>query len=231
MNILIAEDEKDLRELLKINLEKENYRVLCAKDGQEALELFKTSKIDLAIFDIMMPVLDGLNLLRKVREFSNVPIILLTAKGEEMDKVLGFGLGADDYLVKPFSMAELVVRIAARLRGRQDNTMPSASHLIVVGDLTLDTDACCLFKNGVPIDLNAKEYLLIKLFMENPEKVFTKKQLYGAVWQDEYYYDDNTIMVHISRIRNKIEKDSNDKVYIKTIKGIGYKLTEGMKTL
>ncbi len=231
MNIIVAEDEKDLRELLRINLEKENYQVLCAKDGKEAIEIFKTNKIDLGIFDIMMPVLDGLNLLRKIREFSSVPIILLTAKGEEMDKLLGFGLGADDYLVKPFSMAELVVRVAARLRRRQDNVMRSGSHLIDIGELTLDTDACCLFKNGVAIDLNAKEYLLIKFFMENPEKVFTKKQLYRAAWQDEYYYDDNTVMVHISRIRNKIENDSRDTVYIKTIKGIGYKLTEGKKRL
>jgi DNA-binding response OmpR family regulator len=170
----------------------------------------------------MMPLLDGFNLLRKVRESSNVPVIMLTARGEEMDKVLGFGLGADDYLVKPFSMAELIARVAARLRRNADSIKPTP--IITMGNLTLDTDACSVKKNGVDIELNAKEYLLLKFFMENPDRVFTQKQLYNAVWDEEYYYDGNTIMVHISHIRNKIEDDPKNPVLIKTIKGIGYKL-------
>lgn len=222
MNILIAEDERDLRELLKLNLENEGYKVILARDGREALELFSSNKIDLGLFDIMMPFLDGFNLLRKIREKSDVPVIMLTARGEEMDKVLGFGLGADDYLVKPFSMAELIVRVAARLRRNAYKVKPTPT--ITIGEITLDTDACSVIKNSINIELNAKEYFLLKFFMENPERVFTKKQLYAAVWEEEYYYDDNTIMVHISHIRNKIEDNPKNPLLIKTIKGIGYKL-------
>ena len=222
MNILVAEDEKDLRELLKLNLENEGYNVILACNGSEALELFRKNNIDLGLFDIMMPFLDGLNLLRKIRENSNVPVILLTARGEEMDKVLAFGLGADDYVVKPFSMAELIARIAARLR--QNSNKIKHKQIITIGKITLDTDACSVFKNGVDLELNAKEYLILKYLMGNPEKVFTKKQLYAAVWEEDFYYDDNTIMVHISHIRNKIEDDPKNPSLIKTIKGIGYKL-------
>ncbi len=222
MNILVAEDERDLRELLKLNLENEGYKVILARDGREALELFSSNDIDLGLFDVMMPFLDGFNLLRKIREKSDVPVIMLTARDEEMDKVLGFGLGADDYLVKPFSMAELIVRVAARLRRNADKVKLAST--ITIGEITLDTDACSVIKNSVNIELNAKEYFLLKFLMENPERVFTKKQLYTAVWDEDYYYDDNTIMVHISHIRNKIEDDPKNPVFIKTIKGIGYKL-------
>lgn len=222
MNILIAEDEKDLRELLKLNLENEGYKVILARDGREALELFSSNNVDLGLFDIMMPFLDGFNLLRKIREKSDVPVIMLTARGEEMDKVLGFGLGADDYLVKPFSMAELIARVAARLRRNADKIKPTPT--ITIGNITLDTYSCSAIKDSINIELNAKEYLLLKFLMENPERVFTKKQLYTAVWEEDYYYDDNTIMVHISHIRNKLEDDPKNPVLIKTIKGIGYKL-------
>lgn len=227
MSILIAEDEKDIRELLKLNLKREGYSVICAKDGKEAYELFRNNKIELGIFDVMMPFLDGLNLLRKIRETSTVPVIMLTARGEDTDKVIGLGLGADDYLVKPFSMAELLARVAAILRRSLEYSAPKATEVrIRIGELTLDTDACCAVKNGRSIELNAKEYLLLKFFMENPGRVFTKKQLYNAVWQDDYLYDDNTIMVHISRIRNKIETNPQSPDYIKTVKGIGYKFSK-----
>ncbi len=227
MNILIAEDEKDLRELLKLNLEKENYTVICAKNGKEALELFSENDVNLGIFDVMMPELDGFNLLRKIRETSDVPVIILTARDTDMDKLLGFGLGADDYLVKPFSMVELIARVGVRLNRKQSNSNQRSSNLLTVGELTIDTDACSLYKNDEQITLNAKEYLLLKHFMESPERVFTKKQLYSAVWNEDYYYDDNTIMVHISHIRSKIETNTKKPVYLKTIKGIGYKLSKG----
>jgi DNA-binding response OmpR family regulator len=227
MNILIAEDEKDLRDLLKLNLEKENYEVISAKNGKEALDLFNSSQVDLGIFDVMMPELDGFNLLRKIRETSEVPVIMLTARDTDMDKLLGFGLGADDYLVKPFSMVELIARIGVRINRRPSSSKQFASTLLTIGELSLDIDACSLYKNDRQIDLNAKEYLLLKYFMENPERVFTKKQLYSAVWNEDYYYDDNTIMVHISHLRGKIEANSKQPVYLKTIKGIGYKLSKG----
>ncbi|HAE43779.1 MAG TPA: DNA-binding response regulator [Clostridiales bacterium] len=227
MNILIAEDERELRDLLTLNLEKENYEVICAKNGKDALDLFNSKQVDLGIFDVMMPELDGFNLLRKIREKSDVPIIMLTARDTDMDKLLGFGLGADDYLVKPFSMVELIARVGVRLNRRHPNLGKSASKLLTIGELTLDIDACSAYKNDVTIDLNAKEFLLLKHFMENPERVFTKKQLYSAVWNEDYYYDDNTIMVHISHIRKKIEANSKQPFYLKTIKGIGYKFSKG----
>ncbi|MDP3387908.1 MAG: response regulator transcription factor [Eubacteriales bacterium] len=227
MNILIAEDERDLRELLKLNLEKENHEIICAKNGKEALDLFGSNQVDLGIFDVMMPELDGFNLLRKIREISDVPVIMLTARDMDMDKLLGFGLGADDYLVKPFSMVELIARVGVQLKRRQGSTYQRPPKLLTIGELVLDTDACSVYKNSRQIDLNAKEYLLLKHFMENPERVFTKKQLYSAVWNEDYYYDDNTIMVHISHLRGKIEANSKQPVYLKTIKGIGYKLSKG----
>jgi DNA-binding response OmpR family regulator len=152
--------------------------------------------------------------------------MFLTARGEDMDKVLGLGIGADDYLVKPFSMSELLARVGAQLRRNCEYTSqkPQAlSSRIEYGSLSLDKAACCVYKNNILIELNAKEYLLLKHLMENPDRVFTKKQLYSAVWNEDFYYDDNTIMVHISHIRNKVEKDPRNPEYILTIRGIGYK--------
>lgn len=225
MNILVAEDEADIRNLIAMNLEQEGYRVYPARDGLEALDLAEGNPVDLAILDVMMPKLDGFNLLRKIRDRYQFPVILLTARGDEMDKVLGLGLGADDYLVKPFSMAELMARVAAHLRrskvyfgGETADRKP-----ITFGGLTLDQDGCCAYRDGSTIELNAKEYLLLKHLMENPNRVFTKKQLYQAVWDEDFYYDDNTIMVYISHIRNKIEKDPKNPEHLITIRGLGYK--------
>lgn len=225
MNILVAEDEADIRNLLRINLEENAYTVFPAKNGLEAWETMKTQEIHLAILDVMMPGLDGFNLLRKIREISTVPVIFLTARADDMDKVLGLGIGADDYLVKPFSLSELLARVGAQLR-RSNEYMPSkrqSAAVIEYGELCIDREGCCVYKNNKPIELNAKEYKLLLFFADNPGRVFTKKQLYNAIWDDDYYYDDNTIMVHISHIRNKIETDPQDPRYIKTIRGIGYK--------
>jgi DNA-binding response OmpR family regulator len=225
MNILIVEDEKDIRNLLKLNIELEGYSAWTAKDGFEALDIMEREKIDLAVLDVMMPRLDGFNLLREIREKSTLPVIFLTARGEEMDKLLGFGLGADDYLVKPFSMTELLARIGAHLRRNHEYVAQyvTAASKIKFGSLMLDKEGCCIYKDGVLVELNAKEYKLLCYLMENPEQVFTKKQLYKAVWDEDVYYDDNTIMVHMSHIRNKIETDPRNPEYVKTIRGIGYK--------
>ncbi|HBV87338.1 MAG TPA: DNA-binding response regulator [Desulfosporosinus sp.] len=225
MNVLVAEDEKDIRNLLKLQLEQEGYSVFTAKDGLEAMEEMQNKAIDLAVLDVMMPRLDGFNLLRKIRQTSNIPVIFLTARGDEMDKILGLGIGADDYLVKPFSMAELLARVNAQLRRNLEysNQKPPTGNKIEYAGLCLYKDACCVYKDAALIELNAKEYLLLKYFMENPERVFTKKQLYRAVWDEDVFFDDNTIMVHISHIRNKIEADPKNPRYIKTIRGIGYK--------
>ena len=226
MNILIADDERDIRNLIKISLEDGGYTALTAQNGKEAWDILTTQKVDLAILDVMMPVMDGFNLLRKIREHSTVPVIFLTARADDMDKVLGLGLGADDYLAKPFSITELMARVGAQLRRNNQYLLPKekANPRITYKNLAIDREKCCAFKDGVPIELGAKEYKLLLYFMENPERVFTKQQLYQAVWDDTFYGDDNTIMVHISRIRSRIEEDSQKPEYLKTIRGIGYKL-------
>ncbi len=225
MKILIAEDEQDMRNLLQLHLEQEGYSVLAARDGLHALDILQTQAVDLAVLDVMMPRLDGFNLLRKIRQTSKIPVVFLTARGDDMDKVLGLGIGADDYLVKPFSMAELLARIGAHLRRQIEYSADRQGQCskIQCGSLILDKDACCVWRDGEQIELNAKEYLLLKYLMENPARVFTKRQLYTAVWDETAYFDDNTIMVHISHIRTKIEVDPKEPRYIKTIRGIGYK--------
>lgn len=226
MTILIADDEDDIRNLLKMSLQENGYAVLAAQNGKEAWEILTTHDVDLAILDVMMPVLDGFNLIRKIREHSTIPVIFLTARTDDMDKVLGLGLGADDYIAKPFSVAELVARVGAQLRRSKEYLSPreKAAASIAYGNLAIDKEKCCAYKDGEPIELSAKEYKMLLHFMEHPERIFTKKQLYQAVWDDEYYFDDNTVMVHISRIRNRIEDDPQNPEYIKTVRGIGYKL-------
>lgn len=226
MKILVVEDEDDIRNLIKIELENEGYAVITACDGIEALKILKEVPADLAILDVMMPRLDGFNLLRKIREGSTIPVIFLTARADDMDKVLGLGMGADDYIAKPFSMNELLARVKAQMRRTYDylNAELENNALLKYGDLTIDKNSCCAYVKSEQIELNAKEFKLLLHLMESPERVFTKKQLYNAVWDDDYYYDDNTIMVHISHLRNKIEADPQNPEYIKTIRGIGYKL-------
>lgn len=226
MNILIADDENDIRNLVKISLEGNGYNVLTAQNGKEAWDILMSKNIQLAILDVMMPVMDGFNLLRKIREHSTIPVIFLTARTDDVDKVLGLGLGADDYIEKPFSIAELVARVGAQLRRNNEyiSQKGKPSACISYGNLSIDKEKCCVYKNGEPIELGAKEYKLLLYFMEHPERVFTKRQLYQAVWEEDYYSDDNTIMVHISRIRNRIEDDPQIPKYLKTIRGIGYKL-------
>ena len=216
----------DIRNLIKISLEENGYTVLTAQNGKEAWEILAAQDVDLAILDVMMPVMDGFNLLRKIREHNTIPVIFLTARADDMDKVLGLGLGADDYLGKPFSVAELVARVGAQLRRNSEYLSPKGKSgaSIVYGNLSIDKEKCCAFKDGVPIELGAKEYKLLLHFMESPERVFTKRQLYQSVWDGEFYYDDNTVMVHISRIRSRIEDDPQNPKYLKTIRGIGYKL-------
>lgn len=228
MNVLIAEDEEDIRNLLRLELEQDGYIVFTAKDGMEALDMIQSKVIDLAVLDVMMPRLDGFNLLRKIRQTSNMPVMFLTARGDDMDKILGLGIGADDYLVKPFSMAELLARIGAQLRRNHEYSLPKQQTLskIECGSLCLDKDACCIYIDDTLVELSAKEFMLLKYLMENPERVFSKKQLYGAVWGENFYYDNNTIMVHISHIRNKVETDPKNPKYIKTIRGIGYKFNK-----
>ena len=172
-----------------------------------------------------MPRLDGFNPLRKIRETSTIPVMFLTTRSEEIDKIMGLGMGADDYLSKPFSMSELIARVGAHLRRSREYSEPQREDMLLAyGALKIDRKACCAYRDGTLMELGAKEYRMLLFLMEHPERVFTKKQLYNAVWEDDYYFDDNTIMVHISHLRNKIESDPQHPEYIKTVRGLGYKL-------
>jgi len=222
--ILIAEDEEDIRQLLSIHLENEGYDVYQAADGLEALELFYKEDIDLMLLDVMMPKIDGFKVLTKIRENSDIPVIFLTARSEEEDKILGLGLGADDYVVKPFSLLEIASRVNAQLRRFFKYSSKEKKAIIQNGDLKIDLENYVILKNDSVIELNPKEFKLMTLFMENVGKVYTKKQLYETIWEDIYYGDSNTIMVHISHLREKIETNPKEPKYLKTIRGIGYRM-------
>lgn len=222
--ILIAEDEEDIRELLSIHLEREGYEVFQAANGLEAIEFFYKEDIDLMLLDVMMPEMDGFKVLTKIRETSDIPVIFLTARSEEEDKILGLGLGADDYVVKPFSLLEIASRVNAQLRRFFKYSSKEKKAVIQNGDLEIDLDNYVVKKQNVELDLNPKEFKLMSLFMENIGKVYTKKQLYETIWEDVYYGDSNTIMVHISHLREKIEDTPKEPKYLKTIRGIGYRM-------
>lgn len=225
MNILVAEDEKDILNLITQQLKMEGYSIYSCASGLEAWRIFQEETIDLVLLDVMMPGMDGLTLLRKIRESRDTPVIFLTARGEEMDKVSALSLGADDYMVKPFSLAELSARVAVQLRHvkklKQSNTK---ADILICGDLCLNKLHGLVQKKGKEIELNAKEYQLLAYMMENEGIILTKKQMYQAIWEDKYVYDDNTIMVHLSHIRNKIEDNPKEPQYLITFRGVGYKL-------
>ncbi|MCR5283279.1 MAG: response regulator transcription factor [Lachnospiraceae bacterium] len=221
--ILIADDEPQIRDLLKLYLENEGYEVSEAEDGAGALRLLRAQSPDLCILDIMMPGMDGYQVLRQLRQESNIPVIILSAKDADSEKILGLNLGADDYLAKPFNPLEAVARVNSNLRRFHAlGANQSAKQLIKVRDLTLDPESCLLQKNGEPIELTSVEYKLMELFMSHPGKVFTKQQLYECGWGEAYIVADNNIMVCISKLRSKLSEDPSE--YIKTMRGLGYRL-------
>ena len=219
-SILIAEDDGDIRDLLRLYLESEGYRVLEAADGAAALALARENMPDMAILDVMMPELNGYELTRALRKFSDIPILILSAKSQDNDKILGLNLGADDYITKPFNPVEIVARVKAQLRRatRENSTT------LTVGELSLDTATFQLTKNGQPIALTPMEYKILALLMRSPGRIFTKIQLYEGAVGNYFEGDDNTMMVHISRLREKIEDDPKDPRYIITVRGLGYKI-------
>lgn len=243
MKILVVEDEKDLLYLLRDNLMREGHTVTVAEDGLQAWEIVQNEEIELGIFDVMMPGMDGFQLLQKIRSQSDMPVIFLTARTDEIDRIYGLSLGADDYLIKPFSMAELKARVNIQNRHLQKGRIQAEALLkreegageksikrreekqqLICGELRLDLQEALLYKNKRAIPLLAKEFMLVRLFMEHPGCVYTKKQLYKLVWEDTYLYDDNTVMVHISRLRAKIEENPKEPEYLLTVRGIGYKM-------
>lgn len=225
-NILIVDDDKDIIDLLKLFLEMENFFVVEASNGEVALKCLEENHIDLAIVDIMMPKMDGYQLIKKIRETLQFPILILSAKSQEVDKIIGLGIGADDFITKPFSALEIIARVQAHLRRSyefNDKAVEGKEKQIHMGDLVLDHHSCTLYKSSESISLSATEYKILALFMEEPGRIFTKKQIFESVWSDYYCADDNTIMVHISRLREKLEDSPKNPVYIKTIRGLGYR--------
>lgn len=223
--ILICDDEKEILELIELYLGKEGYSVVKANDGQEALEKVKNdTDFDLAIVDIMMPRVDGYKVIKEIRKLYNIPIIMLSAKNQDSDKILGLDLGADDYITKPFNPLELVARVNAQIRRVYKlSAKENACLKIVIGDIELDTYNVKLIVRGKEVEVTSIEYGILKYLMENAGRILTKNQIFEAVWNEAFLSGDNTIMVHISRLRDKIEEDSRNPVYLKTVRGLGYK--------
>ena len=225
MKILVVDDERTLVKGIKFNLENEGYQVECAYDGAAAVELAREGKFDLLILDVMMPEVDGLEACMRIREFSNVPIIMLTAKSEEADKLMGFECGADDYLTKPFNLLELKARVRALLR-RAAGVQRSRGPLLTAGDLSLNTEERVAVREGRTVDLTAKEYDLIALLMQNPRRVYSRENLMNVVWGYSYAGDYRTVDVHIRRLREKLERDPAEPEHIMTKWGVGYYFKE-----
>ena len=219
MKILVVDDEKTLVKGIKFNLENEGYAVECAYDGAAAVELARDAGCDLIILDVMMPELDGREACMRIREFSNVPIIMLTAKSEDSDKLMGFECGADDYLTKPFNILELKARVRALLR-RAARSQETA--VLTAGNLSLNTEERVAVRDGRSIDLTAKEYDLIELLMRNPRRVYSRENLMNIVWGYSYTGDYRTVDVHIRRLREKLEENPATPEHIMTKWGVGY---------
>ena len=222
MRILVVDDEKLLVKGIKFNLENVGYQVECAYDGAAAVELARTGNFDLIILDLMMPEIDGLEACVRIREFSNVPIIMLTARSEDTDKIIGFECGADDYITKPFNILELKARIRAMLRRASGGAQSKQNTCITVGSLTLDTRQRVAIRDGQVVELTAKEYDLIELLMKNPRRVYSRENLMNVVWGYSYTGDYRTVDVHIRRLREKLEPKPAEPEYILTKWGVGY---------
>jgi len=222
MKILVVDDEALLVKGIRFNLQSEGYEVVTGSDGLEAIQLVREHKPDLVILDVMMPNMDGMTACGKIREFSNVPIILLTAKTDDMDKLMGFDHGADDYITKPFNILELKARIRALLRRAGNSEKKSDDNILSAGSISLDMDARNAFRNGQMVDLTAKEFDVIEFLMRNPNRVYSREALLDTIWAYEYRSDIRTVDVHIRRLREKLEENPAEPKYILTKWGVGY---------
>lgn len=228
-NILICDDEKDIVEALNIYLTSEGYKIFKAYNGSEALGVIENEEIHLVLMDIMMPVMDGITAMSKLREKSNLPVILLTAKGEDTDKILGLNVGADDYVTKPFNPVELIARVKAQLRrymtlGGSNTTQKKDVYM--VSGITLDDKSKQVVVDGEEVSLTPTEYYILKLFMENPGKVYSPKDIYKEVWKDIPLGSEGTVAVHIRHLREKIEINPSEPRHLKVVWGQGYKMEE-----
>ena len=230
--ILAADDETELLDILELYLEREEITVCKAKDGIEAMKIFKQEQIHLALLDIMMPGLDGFAVLRKIRESSKIPVIMLTAKNQDYDKILGLEIGADDYITKPYNPLEVTARIKAQLRRKYDyrEDARESKSILVLRDVEMNVPEGTVERNGQSVGLTPTEFRILKVFLEHPGRIFTKQQIFEQVWDEMYAGDDNTVMVHISNLRSKLEDGQEGKTpFIKTINGLGYKIEKEEK--
>ncbi|MEK4920536.1 response regulator transcription factor [Cytobacillus sp. FSL R5-0569] len=227
--ILLVEDDREISELITDILRQESFEVFTAFDGEEALSLFHKEDFDLILLDLMLPQLSGMDVLKRIREESLMPVLIISAKDSDLDKALGLGFGADDYISKPISMIELTARVHAAIRRatqyRPAGT-PAISHNIHFKELSLDLHTFSVQMKDKVVQLTSKEFHILKLFMTNQNRVFTKEQIYHFIWEDDYYGNENVINVQIRRLREKIEENPSHPKYIRTIWGIGYKLGE-----
>lgn len=235
MKILLVEDDIEISNMLKSFLATEDFEVVAAFDGEQACQEFSGGEssgehFSLVLLDLMIPKKNGMEVMKAIRAQSTIPIIILSAKDTDSDKTLGLGLGADDYITKPFSVTEVLARIKANIRRTTlYAAVPSEDTVLLKqGGIIMDTGNHLVTKNGAAVDLTAKEYEILKLFLKNPRKVYTKASLYSLVWNDAYLGDENAVNVHISRLRNKIEDNPREPKYIVTVWGIGYKLGGGL---
>lgn len=223
-NVLVVDDEKEIRDAIEIYLRGENLKVIKAENGIEALDILESKQIHLIILDIMMPKLDGIKTCMKIRENNNIPIIMLSAKGEDSDKILGLNVGADDYIPKPFNHLELVARVKSQLRRYENPLNVEDQGTIKVKDLEIDTLAKNIKVRGEEIRVTATEYKILYLLASNIGRIFSIKEIYEKVWEEPFYKSENTVTVHIRRIREKIELNTKEPEYIKVVWGIGYKI-------
>ena len=225
--ILVCDDDREIVEAIEIYLTQEGYRILKAYDGDEAIAVLKKEEVQLIILDIMMPKLDGMRATRQIREFSKAPIILLSARSADADKILGLNAGADDYITKPFSPLELIARVKSQLRRyTQLGAMVKNDHIFRTGDLMVDDEKKKVTMDGKPVKLTPIEYRILLFMIQNVGKVFTIDQIYEQIWGEEAIGVDNTVAVHIRHIREKIEVNPREPQYLKVVWGIGYKLED-----
>ncbi len=222
MKILVVDDEALLVKGIRFNLQNEGYEVVSGSDGLEAVQLVQSENPDLVVLDVMMPNMDGLTACSKIREFSDIPIILLTAKADDMDKLMGFDHGADDYLTKPFNILELKARIRALLRRSGSSERKAVGNRLTIGEITLDLDARNAYHGGTLADLTAKEFDVVEFLMRNPNRVYSREALLDTIWAYEYRSDIRTVDVHIRRLREKLEENPAEPKYIMTKWGVGY---------
>jgi len=224
--ILVTDDDHDIRNMIKIYLQNENYEVLLAKNGMEAIEILEKNPVDLLILDIMMPDMDGMETCYKIRDRWKMPIIFLSAKGEDMDKIMGLSAGADDYITKPFNPLELTARVKANLRRVDvfDKEAENTETTITIDDLVINMDTHQVLLNGTEVHLTKTEFDILALLAANKGIVFSIEKIYNRVWKDEFFITDNTVTVHIRKLREKLKDDYKNPKYIKTIWGVGYKV-------